>query len=507
MFCDKCGTKVDENVKQCPNCGNQLQPMQVNTSKSQIGKKSKKKILCVSAAVILLAFIIVPSVYSSLPSTKVIKCLKGEEYDKAVQLYNKYYTDKKGDVLLNKGILSMAKKSRDDFFDQKVEYDDIYPLFSALYDMNLSETPIGDELKDISEDIENLDNDCEILKLIDAYTTQGAYEMAFSEYISLSDNSAFQQEADEKIAKTKELYKTYLYEEIDRYIQEESFSNLASFVYNALNDGYEDILGEDFCSEIYEKYYSFLNTQITGYLSKNEYQRAEYLISTATDYFGDDDKIAELSNSLEDSYVKISLDTAKQEFDNGNYEQAASIVQIAMEDIEDNKELINKYNEYKAYLPVYLNDLDYFNKTGSIYGNSNFDRVSDNTGKEYGRAYCIDGWGSNVYSAEYLINGNYTNFEGTAAVAYDLRDTEDSKFFEIYGDGILLYTSPVFTAGTMPSAFNIDVSGVKILKISYPDTNGQNKIASIFDGKLYNSSYTSLQDIQSEENTETTSTS
>lgn len=64
---------------------------------------------------------------------------------------------------------------------------------------------------------------------------------------------------------------------------------------------------------------------------------------------------------------------------------------------------------------------------------------------------------------------------------------------------VLIYTSPVFTSGTMPSTFNIDVTGVKVLRINYPDGGGYCKIASIFDGKLYNSNNISQKD--SEEST------
>ena len=67
------------------------------------------------------------------------------------------------------------------------------------------------------------------------------------------------------------------------------------------------------------------------------------------------------------------------------------------------------------------------------------------------------------------------------------------------GDGVLIYTSPVFTSGTMPSTFNVDVTGVKVLRIKYPDGGGYCKIASIFDGKLYNSNNISQKD--SEEST------
>ena len=59
-----------------------------------------------------------------------------------------------------------------------------------------------------------------------------------------------------------------------------------------------------------------------------------------------------------------------------------------------------------------------------------------------------------------------------------------SAYFEVYGDGKLLYTSPTMKNDSFPETFDIDISGVKVLKIYYPDSNGNAELATIYDGKL-----------------------
>lgn len=62
----------------------------------------------------------------------------------------------------------------------------------------------------------------------------------------------------------------------------------------------------------------------------------------------------------------------------------------------------------------------------------------------------------------YLLNGNYTSFDGTLACWSDNREVARLKF---YGDGELIYTSPAISEGTKSTQISVDVSGVKILKI------------------------------------------
>ncbi len=68
-------------------------------------------------------------------------------------------------------------------------------------------------------------------------------------------------------------------------------------------------------------------------------------------------------------------------------------------------------------------------------------------------------------SIEYLLNTNYKKFEGVIVSKYSER-VEQPAIIKIYGDGNLIYTSPLISDGTKSTPFSVDVSTYKILKIS-----------------------------------------
>lgn len=133
---------------------------------------------------------------------------------------------------------------------------------------------------------------------------------------------------------------------------------------------------------------------------------------------------------------------------------------------------------------VYLNGMDYFDLRGSI---STGGEKKDNLGNQYARSYELGGYGTvntNLY-ATYYLGGNYSTFSGVCAVPFNNRDLDSSSYFEVYGDDVLLFTSDVMTHGSLIQPFSIDISGVTVLKISYPDGGGMlGSMSVIFDGVL-----------------------
>jgi len=84
--------------------------------------------------------------------------------------------------------------------------------------------------------------------------------------------------------------------------------------------------------------------------------------------------------------------------------------------------------------------------------------------------------GESTQSIEFILNGNYNVFRGTYVDS--LRGggiTEHTRVgaqFRIYGDGVLLGTSPIISHGMIPADFNIDITNVQTLKILVESTFG-----------------------------------
>jgi hypothetical protein len=66
---------------------------------------------------------------------------------------------------------------------------------------------------------------------------------------------------------------------------------------------------------------------------------------------------------------------------------------------------------------------------------------------------------------EYSLDGQYLRLEGTIYLDYDTRITNSSGKIKIWGDGKLIYESPLMTKNVDPQKVNINLSNIKILRI------------------------------------------
>lgn len=96
-----------------------------------------------------------------------------------------------------------------------------------------------------------------------------------------------------------------------------------------------------------------------------------------------------------------------------------------------------------------------------------YDTVTDNLLNTYTNGF----GGSDSYSENveiYSLDQQYQSFRGTVVLNYDCRAINtDDTYVKIYGDDIVLWVSPLITAGQDPVSFNLDegLVGVKTLKI------------------------------------------
>lgn len=127
-----------------------------------------------------------------------------------------------------------------------------------------------------------------------------------------------------------------------------------------------------------------------------------------------------------------------------------------------------------------LGQLDASNAYGG--GLVQYNSFYDNMG-----TYYASGWGGGASETDngcdFSLNYNYQTFSGTvvlnsefassAKYSYSDRNHYDYVRLRIYGDGALLYTSPIVVWGMEPDSFNVDVSNVNILRL---EINGKNFI-------------------------------
>lgn len=111
--------------------------------------------------------------------------------------------------------------------------------------------------------------------------------------------------------------------------------------------------------------------------------------------------------------------------------------------------------------------------------------VRDNMRNQYTYGMHVDGDEARPYSVSFQLNGQYSVFSGVCGYPETVISTQwapkYTKYFQVYGDGALLYTSPMMNVSTGPAAFEIPIRNVRVLTITYPGTEGPNEAATLFD--------------------------
>lgn len=155
-------------------------------------------------------------------------------------------------------------------------------------------------------------------------------------------------------------------------------------------------------------------------------------------------------------------------------------------------ELLNKYNDllekYNVIVAensttqtdnlsnsskkIYLNNIEYFNyqHTGFPMSYETWDEYTDKDllGNTYTNAlkFSVTGLGEGNYVfLEYFLDSKYSSFEGAISVLQESRATKGKTIFIVYGDDEIIYKTSPFGPETLPIEFNINVTGVKKLKI------------------------------------------
>ena len=78
-------------------------------------------------------------------------------------------------------------------------------------------------------------------------------------------------------------------------------------------------------------------------------------------------------------------------------------------------------------------------------------------------------------SVSFLLNNNYYDFEGIISCCETNTSSNVSSIIKFYGDGQLIYTSPVISKGMKSTDFNVKVDGIKLLKIKAEIVNPNGK--------------------------------
>lgn len=236
-------------------------------------------------------------------------------------------------------------------------------------------------------------------------------------------------------------------------------------------------LAQTLTTEIETAVTSEVDSKINSYFSDFDYNGAYDYLYDLNGQYGFESLKTRL-NGLEDKFVQFSLSKAEENAADNNYEAASAVIQQTIDTIgEENENLNSAYTEYRSHLPIYITDMEYMSCDGNVKSE---DYLKDNIGNLYHNSLYMN----NGDSVDYYIRGKYAKFTGTVAVPTRHESENDTAYVEVYGDGKLLYTSSVMGKSSFPENFEIDVTGVQVLRLSYPTPNYSGFMATIYDGLL-----------------------
>lgn len=225
-----------------------------------------------------------------------------------------------------------------------------------------------------------------------------------------------------------------------------------------------------------------LTKEVEDLSAKGEYRQALAAIDKVINVAGNSTEIETLRRKTVAKYTDYSLSQAEKAFaageDGKDYTAAAAIIVAAIDDVGEDARLTAALEEYESYAPVYLAELDYFDRDGAYSAGTG---VKDNLGNEHQNYLRIYDYNSKSTYVTFYLGGKYSKFAGLCAPFFNDRANNKTTVFEIYGDDKLLFTSTALTKGVAPQEFSVDVTGVTYLKIV---AKSDNTNAAIFDAVL-----------------------
>lgn len=133
-----------------------------------------------------------------------------------------------------------------------------------------------------------------------------------------------------------------------------------------------------------------------------------------------------------------------------------------------------KCTRCEKYDRVYLiDDIDYLEKSRIEYTQ---ERITDNQSNEHFGNYIFTTEGT-FYDGNisFQLDKKYKNFYGTSFISYNARGNNGEAYIKVYGDEKLLFQTKEMEIGYIPETFNVDVTGVSVLKIYFEPYSSMNE--------------------------------
>lgn len=446
-ICGYCNNEYDEKEEKCPVCGSKLLKHtkvaeaaadEYRRIEEEIKHKRKIRstILGIGAGVIvLIIFIAIFSIvgYFNDPQRDIDKEAK-QLYEIAVQQI------KEGD------------------YDSAIE---------TLNDINVS---WSDYSKVEGKKIEAVKG--QLTNTIAQYESVGDYESIITYINGNIEDIKADAELHQIYKDSVQKYKADVIKKVDEYIGVSDYTSAKSILMTASNVIGNDSEIEDKLSDVSQK--EILAT-VTVYENEQKYAEAIAYVYDNLEIIEHNSDILMKLSSCEQKYRDVVIGEAENSYNEEGYQAAIKVLKNALSVLKEDAILLEQVEKYEGLAPVSLLNLSTFYSdydSGTWGRKKQVQSMKDKLGNTYEN--CLEyTYGFKKSRDIYVINKQYKKFTGIIFVPEDRRTDADTwsnndfGYFSIYGDDVLLYTSPRMTSKQYPVTFEVDITEVEQLSINW----------------------------------------
>ena len=485
MRCLNCGTENSERNLNCSNCGADL----LNQKKKSIFKNKAFLITagCILTLLIIIIAVVINSVVTPNRATEKIKqALEAKSTSEVVSVFTEYC----GTSSVQYSSLSMAGKAVyhevEDFISDAKEDLNNQPIGTDI-DSYLSDyagnlilpqessalntiASYSDDLNTIVTDFYNLySSKISYTKATQLYKNND-YTNAFYSFSKVIENDSWYENAKSKATECQSKLLEEKITLIEKYISESNYEAAQQEI-NALK---KQPLNDEMTKKINDcetKIYESKLSKIDEYVDSGDMDAVNEYIESLGEGLSSDAQ-ARLDQAIKNkanSYISKADAALKSGERQGAYDMAL----MAQNLCPDNAEITKKVKYFKEYLP---HELYYSNSAISYsddtWGSGEIDwneKITSNNNEVM--FHCLYFYWQSGYKGDFKITYNlgkkYDNVTGTAFLPEKYKNHNQNAYFEIYGDGKLLFKSKNQQKDVMPNNFNVSITGVDILIIRF----------------------------------------